>query len=133
MAPMRMADSLMRLRSFSSPCGQRWQCAQAAPFWQPCDFQNHAQGRHLPRTCSAEPVDGNPSRPATGEAPANGSAGKWMLSGDAAMGEAAAEAAARAAAAIGLLRGSASATTAAVTAAASHMACACQEAASIAS
>lgn len=44
----------------SSPSGQIWQCRHSSPFWQPCGFQNHAQGRHLPvPSCSAEPTEGN--------------------------------------------------------------------------
>lgn len=57
-APIRMAVSLTRLRSLSSPLGQRWQCAQAWPFWHPCGFQNQAHGRHWPSSCNDEPADG---------------------------------------------------------------------------
>mmetsp|Transcript_14974 Transcript_14974/g.47177 ORF Transcript_14974/g.47177 Transcript_14974/m.47177 type:complete len:210 (+) Transcript_14974:375-1004(+) len=58
-APMRIAVSFTFLRTLSSPSGQRWQCAQAWPFRQPLDFQNQAQGLHLPMECSAEPVEGS--------------------------------------------------------------------------
>mmetsp|Transcript_82465 Transcript_82465/g.163696 ORF Transcript_82465/g.163696 Transcript_82465/m.163696 type:complete len:245 (+) Transcript_82465:486-1220(+) len=56
---MRMAVSLTFLRTFNSPSGQRWQCAHASPLRHPFAFHIHAQGLHLPKSCSAEPVDGS--------------------------------------------------------------------------
>lgn len=44
---------------FTSPGGQRWQCPQLFPFWQPCGFQNQPHGRHCPAVCSTEPIEGN--------------------------------------------------------------------------
>jgi len=40
--------------------GQAWQWRHSDPFWQPCGFQNHAQGRHSPLACFKAPRLGVP-------------------------------------------------------------------------
>ena len=41
----------------TSPSGQRWHRRHASPFWQPCFFQNHAQGWQSPVPCMSEPAE----------------------------------------------------------------------------
>mmetsp|Transcript_46066 Transcript_46066/g.81043 ORF Transcript_46066/g.81043 Transcript_46066/m.81043 type:complete len:202 (-) Transcript_46066:444-1049(-) len=52
------ARTFERLRAFSSPSRQRWQCLQSLPFEQLPGFQNHAQGLQSPRPCFSAPTDG---------------------------------------------------------------------------
>jgi len=60
MMPALIAATLVFLRVFNSPSGQRWQYPQLAPLWQPRGFQNQAQGLHLPvPSCSIEPALGS--------------------------------------------------------------------------
>ena len=40
-----------------TPSGQRWHRWHASPFWQPCFFQNHAQGWQWPVPCMSEPTE----------------------------------------------------------------------------
>mmetsp|Transcript_87449 Transcript_87449/g.247972 ORF Transcript_87449/g.247972 Transcript_87449/m.247972 type:complete len:308 (+) Transcript_87449:379-1302(+) len=57
--PRRMMICLTFFLALISPTGQRWQCSQFCPFWQPCGLQNHGHGRHFPVMCSADPALGS--------------------------------------------------------------------------
>lgn len=80
-APARLAIAIAIFfaffRAFTSPSGHMWHRSHKEPFWQPCGFQNQAQGTHCPVLCDADPRDGS-----VGSGP-DGSSCSWEPSGSA--------------------------------------------------